>query len=282
MSTLTSKPNFIYKNRYHNWFSREFITYKKHNVKTKKIFCQKIFQKLPLDYNHFSYKLPSNKTYHYNKKLLTKTIKHMENYYLLAVICCLSPFIVGGILFAFNDHEKVQLTQPNSTFAPVIQGVEDLMLKEYYYSDVLNTHTFNRLLSKLKKVNRYDPTTRRQDEMDICFKQATRDLCHDGVCLAYIDHYGYITDTFFKNLIELDLKPDQDVKFQKLLISTNNKSGFYAQNYTNLLFIYGRHWTLLPEIENILNTDPRFKEALQTYNFSRQCAERDRLKASIR
>ena len=198
----------------------------------------------------------------------------MEHYYLWAVICCFLPFIIGALVFAVHDDEVEK--HPNHSVpatSPVFRGVEDMMLKEYYYDTILH----NRLRTKLRKVNLYDPKTRSADIWDVWFKKFTQELCHDGYCLAYIDHYGHLTDTFFKNLVELDLKPEHDITFQKLLVSEYKISGglfagVYRRNYTNLLFIYGQRWQLLPEIVDILKTDKRFSDARQTYELAREYA----------
>ena len=42
-------------------------------------------------------------------------------------------------------------------------------------------------------------------------------------------------------------------------------------------FQFGKNYQLLPEIENILNTDSRFSILKRTYEFARECAEKDKL-----
>ena len=195
----------------------------------------------------------------------------MENY-LLAVICCLLPFIIGGIWFAVHDTERMQLPEPEVIKSPIVPEVEDLMLKCYFYSD-FDFNPFSSLLEKLKKVNLYDPKTRPFDHMDEWFKGATPKLMHDGKCLAYIDHYGYLEDTLWKNIKELNLQPQTDVKFQKILVSVHKTDwGIWIKNFNNLLFHYGELYELLPEIENIINSDSRFKYVRQTYNLAREYA----------
>lgn len=196
----------------------------------------------------------------------------MENY-LLAVICCLLPFIIGGIWFAVHDTERMQLPEPEVIKSPIVPEVEGFMLKCYFYSD-FDFNPFNSLLEKLKKVNLYDPKTRPFDHMDEWFNGATQKLMHDGKCLAYIDRYGYLEDTLWKNIKELNLQPQTDVKFQKILVSVHKTDwGIWIKNFNNLLFHYGELYELLPEIENIINSDSRFKYVRQTYNLARKYAE---------
>ena len=205
----------------------------------------------------------------------------MELHYLLAVICCFVPFIIGGIWFARHDTQKVSPIRSVPVSLPVIPGCEDLMLKEYCFDEFSSFNRFNSLLAKLKKVNLYNPRTRAADKMDNWFKEATPQLMHDGNCLAYINHYGHIEDSFWLNMANLGLKPEQDRKFQQLLISISKTGwGVWIENFNNLLFHFGKNYQLLPEVENVLNADSRFAIPKQTYEFARECAEREKLKTS--
>ncbi len=198
----------------------------------------------------------------------------MEHYYLLIVICCFLPFILGGIWFARHDCSKIPREIKKSATSP---RAEDEMLKEYYY-DEFSTH-YNGLLSKLKKVNLYDPRIRIADEMDVWFKTMTRELMHDGNCLAYINHYGHLEDTFWKNIQELNISPEQDEKFQRLIVSVYKTDwGVWIRNFCNLPFNYGQRYKLSPNVEKILNNDSRFQDVKQTYELARGYAERENLK----
>lgn len=123
------------------------------------------------------------------------------------------------------------------------------------------------LRDKLKRVNTLDPKKRAQDPFDIWFKINTKLLCHDGACLDHISRYGHIEDTFFKNIAQLNLDVAHDLEFQRLLISIsyNSHAGEYYPNFRNLLFTYARHYDLLPEILEVLNTDERFAHAKEVY-----------------
>lgn len=203
----------------------------------------------------------------------------MENSYLFAVICCLLPFVIGGIWFAVHDNNPECQTKPEMIQTPVVQGAEDVMLREYYYGIGKLFSPSNYLLKELEKVNVYDPRNRCADYMDEWFKNATPKLMHDGVCLAYINNHGHLEDAFWKNIEMCGLNPEQDKKFQQLLISVYKTSwGIWLRNYSNLLFSYGMRYKLLPEIEDILNTDARFGDSKQSYNFARHCAEKENLK----
>ena len=201
----------------------------------------------------------------------------MEHYYLLVVICCLSPFIIGGVFFSLHDKKREQSPKPGMSSASVCPQTEKLMFREYSFSGRLD----NRLLRELKKVNLYDPRTRVADEMDDWFKNVTSQLMHDGSCLAYINHYGHLEDSFWLNVASLGLKPEQDRKFQQLLISINKTGcGVWTENFNNLLFHFGMHYQLLPEVESVLRADSRFATPKQIYKFARECAKREKLKAS--
>ena len=191
------------------------------------------------------------------------------------------PFIIGGICFARYDNAPVQRVSSDIKTSPFFPTAEDFMFREYDYDAFELSHSLNSLLSILKKVNFYDPQTRAIDAMDVWFKQATHQLMHEGKCLAYIEHYGHLEDTFWLNMAELNLRPEQDETFQKLLISCYKTSwGIWTRNFSNLLWHFGRNYQLLPEVEKILNTDSRLKDALRTYNSARESSERDKLKAT--
>ena len=195
----------------------------------------------------------------------------MENYYLLAVICCFSPFIIGGFWFALHDTEQMKREKTEFNSALALPAIEDFMFQEYSYWGFETSNLFNKLLTKLKEVNVYDPRTRLVDGMDIWFKQVTPQLMHDGKCLGYIEHYGYLEDTFWKNIEKCGLHPEQDKRFQQLLISVNKSSwGFLVNNFDNMLFHFGQHFELLPEIENILRTDARFWRPKDVYDLARK------------
>lgn len=192
----------------------------------------------------------------------------METYYFLAVICCLVPFIIGGIWFAMHDLEKSQIP----TFSSVKvtpQNPEEIMVKGYSYINHENA-----LLHKLEQVNTYSPDFRTPNTMDHWFKRHTGLLCHDGECLAYINRFGHIEDTFWKNIEELGLKPEENEKFQRLLISISYSkyTEKYHPNFRNLLFNYGKRYKLMPKILKILDNDPRFAHAKETYENGRKYA----------
>jgi len=199
-------------------------------------------------------------------------------YFLLVVIFCLSPFIVSGIWFAWHDNKPLHRVKTEIKAFPLSKTAEDLMFKEYSYDEFKLTNRYNNLLAELKKVNLYNPQTRPADKMDVWFKKVTSQLMHDGSCLAYIDHYGWIEDMFWLNIADLGLKPEQDKEFQLLLFSIyKTKFDFWKSNFHNLPFQFGKNYQLLPEIENILNTDSRFSILKRTYEFARECAEKNKL-----
>jgi len=160
------------------------------------------------------------------------------------------------------------------------KATKDLMLKEYSCYELSSANRFNDLLSKLKKVNLYNPQKRAANEMDDWFKKVTPQLMHDGSCLAYINNYGYLEDSFWVNIANLGLKPEQDKEFQQILFSVRKTScGYWMPNFRNLSFNYGKRYKLLPEIEHIVNTDSCFTTLKETYEFARKVAEKDKLKA---
>lgn len=195
----------------------------------------------------------------------------MEIYYLLAVICCLTPFIGGGIWFALRcdkeSDEKSPVPSLTSKFS--FEDYESIMI--HYYSPYGGNSS---LREKLENVNPLASNRRAINAWDHWFRRHTADCYHDGDCLAYINHYGYIEDTFWKNIDELGLKPEKDLKFQLLLISVyyNEYIEQYYKNFSNLLFNFGKHYQLMPEVQNILNNDQRFAQSKKTYEFARKCA----------
>jgi len=205
----------------------------------------------------------------------------MEHYYLLIITCCLLPFITSVLWLARQDETSARQVETEIKISPVSQTTENLMFKEYYFDEFSSFNRFNSLLAKLKKVNLYNPRTRAADKMDDWFKEVTPQLMHDGSCLAYINHYGHLEDSFWLNMTNLGLKPEQDRKFQQLLISISKTGwGVWIENFDNLLFHFGKNYQLLPEVESILQADSRFALPKRTYEFARECAEKEKLKAS--
>ncbi len=197
----------------------------------------------------------------------------MENYYLLAVMCCLLPFVLGGFWFAWHDNVSVQQKKNKIAgiqLSPVLSSV-GMMYREYSY-DLYDLDVFpDPLLSRLKKVNLYNPAERVPDMMDVWFKKATPKLMHDGKCLAYINHYGHIEDTFWKNVVELNLHPEADKEFQQLVVSCYRTNwGIWHNNFDNLLYHFGKRYSLLPEIEIVLKEDKRLCLAKETYYLARK------------
>ncbi|MBR1648040.1 MAG: hypothetical protein IJ689_00390 [Alphaproteobacteria bacterium] len=178
----------------------------------------------------------------------------MENYYLLAIICCLLLFITVVLYLAGHGKKTMHLETPPPK-------VRNLKLREYCYDNL----SFNLLLQKLKKVNVYNPDKRKVNAMDAWFKEATPQLMHDGDCLAYINSYGYLERTFWNNIAELGINPEQDKAFQQMIFSVNNHG---LNNFCNLPFGYARRYKLLPEVETIIKTDPRLNAAKRVYELA--------------
>ena len=198
----------------------------------------------------------------------------MENYF-IAVLICLLPFVIGGIWYALHDSVSLKLPTPQKTLSPPSPKAKDFMLREYYYDRFSHPKVYSSLLVNLKNVNKYDPETREHDKMDDWFRKNTRLLMHNGYCLAYINSYGHLESTFWKNIEELNLHPEQDIVFQKFLVSVHITNWeIWMRNYNNLLFNYSLRYTLLPEIEDVLKKDARFETSLQSYKFAREYANR--------
>ena len=199
----------------------------------------------------------------------------MENYYFFAVVFCLLPFVIGGIWRALHDTEPIRLPSPQNAHSLPLLKARDFMLREYYYDTLLHPKVYSSLLVNLKKVNKYDPENRAHDRMDDWYKDNTRLLMHNGHCLAYINSFGHLESTFWKNIEELNLKPEQDIDFQRLLVSVHITNWeIWMRNYNNLLFNYSLRYKFLPEIEEILKKDSRFETSRQSYEFAREYAQR--------
>ena len=202
----------------------------------------------------------------------------MEYHYLLSVAFCFSPFIISGIWFSLHNNARVKPSKPRMLTSPAFLATEDWMLRDYFYGVVESAGPFNRLMANLKKVNLIDPELREHNKMDDWFYKATPKLMHSGKCLAYINHYGHLNHSFWHNMEVGNFDPEHDLEFQKLLVSVcETCSGMWMTNFGNLLSCYGEHYKLLPEIEDILDTDARFESAKITYNLARN---RFRKKAS--
>lgn len=225
----------------------------------------------------------------------------MENYYLLVAICCLLPFIVGGIIFGSKDKKMEQSPKPRMSSAPVRQKLEDLMFREYSYP---LGETGNRLLRKLKE----------HCDDDAWFLEATPQLMHDGDCLAYINDYEKLRIRFWENIQKLGIHADRDEHFQRLVFSVyppkygwvhtwhanflpsdlfirDRKHDYtyvpehvpagarhYVKPlkpwlpYEDLLYLpleYGRRYELLPDILFVIKTDNRFLQLRNAYKYAR-------------
>lgn len=141
----------------------------------------------------------------------------MENYYLLVAICCLLPFIVGGIIFGSKDKKMEQSPKLRMSSAQVSKKPEDLMFREYS-SDVFGNH----LLQKLKK----------HCDDDAWFLEATPQLMHDGDCLAYINEHKHLAAMFWENIQKLRIYADRDERFQRLVFSIHQTiTGRWTPNF---------------------------------------------------
>jgi hypothetical protein len=166
----------------------------------------------------------------------------------------------------------------NSSMSSLTEN--DIMLREYYYAFCSKATSADTLLAMLKKVNVYNPKTRQPDEMDEWFRKATPLLMHNGNCLLYINNYGYLEDTFWKNVSELNLHPEQDKIFQQLLFSCHYVDiwGCWYNNFNNMLYHFGYNYNILPEIEDRINSDERLKFAKDVYYRAKEYAKKDRKK----
>ena len=194
----------------------------------------------------------------------------MEQYYFFLVLW-FAPFIIGGIWFAARDSAlpetiKAPYSLPHDITA---ENADELMVHKYWY-----TNPQNALLSKLEKVDTLEPEMRAINYMDHWYKRNTELLMHDGECLAYINHYGHLGDTFWKNINSKGIKPQKDEKFQRLLVSVyyNAYTNAYCENFSNLLFRYAKYWSLMPKVRHILETDERFASTKDTYEFGHSYA----------
>jgi len=228
----------------------------------------------------------------------------MENYYLLVAICCLLPFIVGGIIFGSKDKKMEQSPKLRMSSAQVGQKPEDLMFREYS-SDVFGNH----LLQKLKK----------HCDDDAWFLEATPQLMHDGDCLAYINEHEHLAAMFWENIQKLRIHADRDERFQRLVFSIHRTStGRWTPNFItyrgdfrypadifddiieemqyddcfptsklverclgkpeptlfyedcrDLVLDYGRRYELLPDILFVIKTDNRFLQLRNGYKYAR-------------
>jgi len=200
----------------------------------------------------------------------------MENYYSLALLCGVSLIAAIAIWLSKLQEKKEEKGSAKSSFAR--HSTTTSLFRDYSYNSFCNQG--NLLLSNLKDVCLYDSKTRPINPMDRWYKDNTANLSHDGACLAYINHYGYLEDTFWKNVKELGIDLAKDKSFQRILVSVCKTSlGYYQKNFSNMLFHFARYYTLLPEIDDIIQNDERFAEVKATYNLGRDMSQKERLKA---
>jgi len=201
----------------------------------------------------------------------------MEYYDFWNVLYCLVPLIAAFLLLAhYQGRTKPQKGQSEAPSENELTA-EDLIINESDQSCLSNP--FNSLFDNLKKVNLYDPQTRPEDSKDRWFKKHTAELMHDIACVAYIACYGHLENTFWKNIEALNLEPQNDFVFQKLIASVHcTPWGICGQNCSNLLFSFGTRWKLLPCIAHIIETDPRFDSVKTTYEVARRKVETEESK----
>lgn len=203
----------------------------------------------------------------------------MEHYYyLLAVACCFMPFFIGGTWFYLNDTERVPPVIPKTISSPACPVGTGIMIKAYSCDTFFDRG--DPLLINLKQVNLYNPELRPKNRMDFWYKDHTAKLMHNGACLAYIARYGYLEDTFWKNVEELNIHPEKDELFQKLIFSIQPTSwDVFVENSPNMLFHFSKKWEALPSIVDIINNDSRFAVVKRTYDFARECGEKEEAKS---
>lgn len=207
--------------------------------------------------------------YHSSIKIIIKVLLIlkfllMEHYYYLGVAVCCATIIIGSIIWVkVCERKRVKYeNSASSAYSEKSCGV----VESFSFDKCFNP--FNMLLWDLHKVNVYNPRLRKPEENDKWFREHTCRLMHDGACLAYINHYGHLEETFWKNIEELGLKPEEDVKFQCLLISIDSVN--YFPNFPNLLYHYIQHWNLLPNVKSVMDVDSRFENLRTRYILSKK------------
>lgn len=94
------------------------------------------------------------------------------------------------------------------------------------------------ILSTLKKVDKTDPQKRRLNGYDAWFVSHVEDFCRYKKAIEYIDHYGYLEDTFWANI----KNPDKNVRLQKNILRIDGGSA-------NMLYYFAKRYQLLPKVK---------------------------------
>ena len=194
------------------------------------------------------------------------------------VISALVCLITGIILSVKHRKKALQREKEEAKASKPNKSSPKNDLIHYYSYNLCPANFSNQLFKSLREMDLTDPLKRPKNQMDDWFKKQTKRICHDASCLAYINHYGHLETAFWKNAEELGLKLGEDKRFQRLLISVYESAGMYFSNFRNLLLIFATKYTLLPEVENILKTDNRFKPSKDTYEHGRQVALKEQNK----
>lgn len=194
----------------------------------------------------------------------------MEHYYSLVILICPILIIAGAVWFVRFKDGKVALIKTKLKSLFVRRTADDSLFKEYSKQD----YSESSLLTKLRELSIRNPHNCHVNSMEGWFKENAKKMTHDGACLAYIEHYRYLEELFWKNIEETDVKIDQDEKFQRILISVcQTTPGVYTQNFSKMLFHFGMKHHLLPELEALIQNDPRFKDPKHTYELAHECVE---------
>ena len=144
--------------------------------------------------------------------------------------------------------------------------VDKLIGKYGFYNislpDIPETETeLLQLMENLEKMDKTNPKLRKQNQYDIWFAEHTELFYKYWQTMAFIEHYGYLSDAFIKNLKQ----PKQNLELQKMLISVDEGPHYRFINFKNLLWDYLHRWDLLPEVKQIISNDERFENVLNLY-----------------
>ena len=124
------------------------------------------------------------------------------------------------------------------------------------------THKFElseeELVFGLGKMSKFNPQTRDPDSWDLWFLAHINEFQKYDKTLDIIDHYGYISDTYFKNLKNVD----SNLQLQKKLIEVgaNHYHGGYKAKFSNLLCGFLRNHDFNPEIKEMVFSTPQLQE----------------------
>ena len=124
------------------------------------------------------------------------------------------------------------------------------------------------VLTVLRSMNLSNPRNRERNIWDERFLDVIPFLHQYDEALDFLNRFGFVCDTYFDHLSVLN--PSQNYELQKCFCSIeglclrDDLKGWIPK-YRNLFFHFSEAYELLPELEEMLHSEKRYKGLLDIY-----------------